>query len=127
MAASASTSARAKTRSQSGISVPRKVEAVATEPEGKKRATKKKSTTKANTSKPRAKVTTGRVAKKPAAKKTPTKSNKALSQKIEDKVHGIFRDSKSTQMTGQNRIAQEKRIKQPHLSAKSLLALYSYN
>lgn len=56
-----------------GITVPRVLSAMSTEPEGKKRApTKKKATTstKANTSKPRAKVATGRV-----TKKTPTKSS----------------------------------------------------
>jgi hypothetical protein len=77
----ATTTARSKTRSQSGITVPRKVEAVA-EP-----AVPKKST-KANTSKPRTEaVASGRVTK-PATKKTPVAKAKKVVKKAEEKVNG---------------------------------------
>lgn len=75
------TTARSKTRSQSGITVPRKVEAVA-EPAGPKKSTK------ANTSKPRTEaVASGRVTK-PATKKTPVAKAKKVVKKVEEKVNG---------------------------------------
>lgn len=78
--AATSTSARAKTRSQSGISKPRPVEIA---PVIEKKKTTK---AKANTSKPRAKVTTGRVTKKPATKKTPAKAVKKVAAKVNGAV-----------------------------------------
>jgi hypothetical protein len=87
--ATTATSARAKTRSQSGITKPRQVEVA--EPTEPKKTTKKKTTAKANTSKPRAKtVASGRVEKKPATKKTPTKKApvKKAAKKVEQKVNG---------------------------------------
>ncbi|QDS71811.1 hypothetical protein FKW77_009608 [Venturia effusa] len=78
--ASTTTTARSKTRSQSGITVPRKVEAVA-EPAAPKKSTK------ANTSKPRAEaVASGRVTKPAAAKKTPAAKAKKVAKKVEEKV-----------------------------------------
>ena len=77
----AATTARSKTRSQSGITVPRKVEAVA-EP------TAPKKSTKANTSKPRTNtVASGRVTK-PATKKAPAAKAKKVVKKAEEKVNG---------------------------------------
>jgi Tfp pilus assembly major pilin PilA len=89
--AATSTSARAKTRSQSGITKARVVDALTPAAE-KKKTTK----AKANTSQPRAKVATGRVSKKPATKKTTTKNpvKKAATkvngavEKTEGKVEG---------------------------------------
>lgn len=74
------TTARSKTRSQSGITVPRKVEAVA-ESAGPKKSTK------ANTSKPRTEaVASGRVTKPVAAKKSPAAKAKKVVKKAEEKV-----------------------------------------
>jgi len=91
-ATAASARSNAKTRSQSGIAVPRKVEAVA-EP------TAPKKSTKANTSKPRTKtVASGRVAK-PATKKTPTAKAKKVVKKVEEKVNGAVEKAEEKKPT----------------------------
>jgi hypothetical protein len=78
-AAPASGTARAGTRSQSGITKPRAVAEPIVE--------KKPKSTAANTSKPRAKVATGRVKKPaPAAKKTPAKAVKKAAAKVNGAV-----------------------------------------